>query len=176
MIRTAVVAASLWVVANGAGAAEAKAPAAQSPLVRALADCRLQAEESARLRCLEAAAAALIEASANGQVVLVTREDVRKTRKSLFGFSLPKLPFFGGDDSAGEQQEEITATIAWARALPHGKWQMKLEGGGLWETTETSMGGRDPRKGADVVIKRGVLGSYVMRVGGQRWVRVKRVG
>ena len=166
------------VAASLAGGAEAqRTQGAQSPLVQALANCKAQTDDQARLRCYDAAAGALTAATASGTIVVVDREDVRKTRRSLFGFSLPKLPFFSGDDSASSQQDEITASLASARPLPNGKWQLKLQDGALWETTEAaSMSMNDPKAGNAVVIKRGPLGSYMIRVAGQRGIRAKRVG
>jgi hypothetical protein len=89
-----------------------------------------------RLRCYDQTAAALTEAAASGKVVLVDQEDVRKTRRSLFGFSLPKIPFFSGDSSADEAQEELTAKIASASSIGNGKYRMRLEDGAVWDTTE----------------------------------------
>ena len=160
----------------GAGTAEARNDPVQSPLVVALANCRLQSDDAARLRCYDSAAAALTEATSRGSIVVVDQEDVRKTRRSLFGFSLPKIPFFSGDRSAGETQEEITAKIASAGPIGYGKWRIKLEDGALWETTEASGSVSDPRPGNEVKIKRGTLGGFMMRVAGQRALRAKRVG
>jgi len=160
----------------GVGAAEAQTKRGQSPLVQALANCRAQPDDTARLRCYDAAAAALADATSRGSVVVVDQEDVRKTRRSLFGFSLPKIPFFSGDRSADDQQEELTAKIASAGPLGYGKWRIRLEDGALWETTEALRAIRDPSAGNEVKIKRGPLGSYMIRVAGQRAVRAKRVG
>jgi len=162
--------------AAGANAAPQKAGPQESPLVQAIANCQRQTDDSARLRCYDAAARALTEASSSGKVVLVDREDVRKTRRSLFGFALPKLPFFSGDDSAETQHDELTAKVAAAGPIGHGKHRIKLEDGALWETTEGRSGLADPRRGDTVVIKRGALGGYMMRIGGQRALRAKRVG
>jgi len=171
------------VIAIGAGtalllgpAAMAAKPGPESPLVRALANCRGQTDDQARLRCYDAAAAALTQATESGTIVVVDREDVRKTRRSLFGFSLPKLPFFSGDDSAESQTDELTATIASAGALGHDKYRIRLEDGAIWETTEASSAVREPRRGDTVLIKRGPLGSYMMKIAGQRALRAKRVG
>jgi hypothetical protein len=166
----------LVVAAFAAEAWAAKPQAEQAPLVQALANCRAQSDDAARLRCYDAAAAALTDAAARGSVVLVDQEDVRKTRRSLFGFSLPKLPFFSGDKSADDQQDELTAKIASAGPIGYGKWRIKLEDGALWETTEASSAVSDPRAGNEVKIKRGPLGSYMIRIAGQRGLRAKRVG
>ena len=160
----------------GSAAFGAKSKPVESPLVRAFSDCQRQTEDAARLRCYDAAAASLTAAAASGKIVVVDQEDVRKTRRSLFGFSLPKLPFFSGDNSADDQSNELTAKIASAGPLGYGKYRIKLEDGALWETTEGSMALDQPRSGDTVVIKGGPLGSYMMRIAGQRAVRAKRVG
>jgi hypothetical protein len=148
----------------------------QSPLVQALAGCRAQTDDAARLRCYDAAAGALTAAAAEGNVVVVDQQDLKQARRSLFGFSLPKLPFFGGDRSAEDAPEELTAKISSARALGYGKWQVRIEDGAVWETTDSFGNMREPRPGNEVLIKRGALGSYMMRIAGQRAVRAKRVG
>lgn len=159
-----------------AGPVEAKTRPPQSPLVEALAKCRAQTDDIARLRCYDQAAGALTEAAAQGDVVVVDQQDLKQARKSLFGFSLPKLPFFGGDESASDQEAEIAASIASAEGLGYGKWRITLDNGAVWETTEVSSSVRDPRAGNPVLIKRGALGSYLMRIDGRRGLRAKRVG
>lgn len=161
--------------AAGAASAEPQKVPAQSPFVQALANCRTQTEDAARLRCYDGAISALTSAAEQGKVMVVDQEDVRKTRRSLFGFNLPKLPFFQGDKSGAEAQEELTATIASVRSLPHGRWRLTLEDGAHWETLETSGFIADPRVGNPVLIKRGALGGYMMRIAGQRALRAKRV-
>ena len=163
-------------ILGGATAAQAKEKAAQSPLIEALSRCRAQSDDAARLRCYDAAAGALTAAAAQGELVVVDQQDLKKVRKSLFGFSVPKLPFFGGDRSADETEDEITATIASVGPAGGGKWRVKLEDGALWETTEASAFIRDPKVGNTVLIKRGALGSYMMRIAGQLALRAKRVG
>jgi hypothetical protein len=145
------------------------------PVVQDLSACRTLADDSARLRCYDAAAAALAQAADKGDIVVVDRDDVRKTRRSLFGFNVPKLPFFSGDDSASDQQDEITAKIAGAHSLGNGKWSIRLEDGAVWETTEAKSAVRTPRAGNEVLIKRGSLGGYFMRIAGQRTLRARRV-
>ena len=74
------------------------------------------------------------------------------------------------------QQDEITATVASASALGYGKYRVRIEDGAIWETTEGWPTLREPRRGDTVVIKRGSLGSYLMKIDGQRGLKAKRVG
>jgi hypothetical protein len=155
---------------------EAKTKPVQSPLVQALGSCETLTDAVARLACYDRAGVALTKAAAQGKIVIVDQQDLKDTRKQLFGFSLPKLPFLSSGDSASEQQDEIAASIASARDIGDGKWRITIDSGAVWETTEGSFSGRDPRPGNPVVIKRGALGSYMMRIDGRRGIRARRIG
>lgn len=159
----------------GAAAAEARERAPQSPLVEALARCKAQAEDAARLRCYEAAAGALTAAAAQGEVVVVNQRDLKTARRSLFGFSLPGVPFFGGDDSQDKEQNEVESKVRAAEMLADGKWLVILDTGATWQTTEATRGEPAPKRGEIVRIKKGALGSYVFSVEGGRKHRAMRL-
>src|SRR5690606_8398267 len=122
--------------------------------------------------------AALDAADAKNEIAVLDREAVRETRRSLFGFSLPRLPFLGGGRDEGEEKDEglqsIEATIKSARSLGYGKWQIELDSGAQWATTET-VAGRAPSAGKAIEIKRGAIGSYFGKIEGGRAVRMTRV-
>ena len=106
---------------------------------------------------------------------MVSRDDVRKTRRSLFGFTLPKLPFFSGDDTdKDEQPDEIETTVKTARATRDGNFTVVMADDAVWRTTEPLR--KMPRTGDKVKIKKAALGSYFLSVGGLRGVRAMRVG
>jgi len=103
-------------------------------------------------------------AAAANEVAVLDKEDVRKTRRSLFGLALPPLPFLGGDkgdegEPDGEGEAQLTATIASTKSLGYGKWAFALEDGAQWVTTEAVVYGQ-PTKGKSVVLKRAALGGY----------------
>lgn len=155
----------------------AKAPPPQSPLVTALDRCRSIADAAQRLACFDQAAGALVAAARTGQVSVVDRGELRQARRSLFGFSMPKLPFFAGDESGKDVTDEIETTIKAVGSIGYGKYRIILtEGNALWETTETAISLREPQKGQKVSIKRGPMGSYFIRINGQRGVKGRRVG
>jgi len=79
--------------------------------------CRALADAAARLQCYDAASKSLEEATESRQVVLLDQGDVRKTKRSLFGFSLPKIPFFGESDE--EQDEEYKQIEARSTVFKH---------------------------------------------------------
>jgi hypothetical protein len=163
----------------GLGAGDAQTPPAAatgSDLVNALAACRAMGDAARRLACYDEAVTRLTQAVGRNDVVVLDREDIRRTRRSLFGFHLPRLPLFGGGArEVDESPEEITATVASAHNIGYDKYQIRLEDGAIWQTTEASPYVRGPHSGSTVVIRRGPLGSYMMRIDGQRALRAMRM-
>ena len=145
---------------------------AQSGLLGGLAACRTITSPDDRLACFDREAARIGQAVASREVVVLSRQDVVDTHRSLFGFSLPKLPFFG--DQTGEAHEMLTNATG-ARSLGYGKWQIVLSEGGTWETTEGDDNNFLPHAGSKIRIRRGVLGSYLMNIDGARAVSAHRV-
>jgi hypothetical protein len=149
----------------------------QVPQLRALDACRAIADNSRRLACFDSAAANLVNATKAGELNVVDRGQLRQARRSLFGFSMPKLPFFAGDRSAEDDQPTLETKVTSVRAIENGRYRIKIaEGEATWETTESFLNFTPPRVGDPVSIKRGPLGSYFLRFGGQRGVRGRRVG
>ena len=143
----------------------------------ALVHCRSIAEAAARLQCFDAAAAALEQAAERRDLVVVDRAQVHESRRRLFGLALPHLPIFGGGDNDRDDQEisQIESTIASAVRNDLGQWQVRMQEGGTWIQTDFNQLALAPRPGQPVVVHRGPLGSYMMRVGHQPGVRVRRV-
>jgi hypothetical protein len=133
-----------------------------------------------RLACFDQQVGAMDAAAQRDEVVVLDKSELNKTRKTLFGFSFPKLPFLGGgdDDDGDKPQSEgvthIDAVIASVRSLGYGKWQIGLEDGAQWMTTE-AMTARDPKPGQKIELKRAAMGSFMGKVEGGRAVRMKRV-
>lgn len=152
-------------------------PAPPSPLVAAIDRCRQIADNTQRLACYDNAAGALVTASNSGEVSIVDRNEVRKVRHSLFGFSMPKIPFFSGDTTASETQNKLNSTITSVRQLNNGYYRIVIaDNGAVWETTDSSVSFDPPRTGQKIEIIRGALGNYFLRINGQIGVRGKRVG
>ena len=164
-------------VSLASGQAAAKAPPPTSPLVGALQACQSIAGDQQRLACFDRASAALVSATASGDVSVIDRAQLRTARRSLFGFSMPKLPFFAGDSSADDVSDVLETTIKSARGIGYGKYRLVIaEGDAEWEMTETFATFREPRAGQKIQIKRASLGSYLLKIGGQRGVKGRRVG
>jgi hypothetical protein len=148
--------------------------ARSNALLQALAACRSVADEKARLDCYDGASARLAEAVDRKELVVLDQQEIRETRRSLFGFSVPNIPLFRGE--GGGDDGKLETTIAGASRLEGGKWQIRLEDGAIWQTNETRLNLSDPRPGQKIVIQRGTMGNYFLRINGQRGIRGRRTG
>ncbi len=153
-------------------AADGASPPPQA--VQAAIDCRKVEEAAARLACYDKAVASLDQALSKGQVMAVDHAQVQAVRRQAFGFTLPSLSLF--DRSGGPQEDvsEVTLAVESARQGSDGKWIIQLEGGQVWRQIDTGEFSRDPKPGAQAVIKKAMLGSYMMMIGGHSPVRVHR--
>ena len=133
-------------------------------------DCRAIQDDAQRLACFDREVAALAQAQATREVVVVDREAVQRTRRSLFGLTLPDVGRLFGDDV----DNEINSTVVAAQFNGIGMASIQIEGGAVWVQTEGRPISRRPRAGMPVQIRRGALGSYLLSVDGQRAVRVIR--
>ncbi|HEX8215323.1 MAG TPA: hypothetical protein VF582_07630 [Allosphingosinicella sp.] len=156
--------------AAGQAAGQAPPPA----VVRAPIDCRGLADGAARLRCYDAAVGALAEATRSGTIVVLDRSAVRRTKRSLFGFDLPDLPFFGDDEDEPKVPKELIAKVKSARPYGHLMWLMELETGAAWQTMEPTPNLSLPRAGDEIKIRKAVAGGYMLQIG-QQFIRTKRV-
>lgn len=145
--------------------------------VTALDACRKLIDDAARLVCYDRAVSALTDAVSSGDVAVVDREQMVKTRRSLFGFTLPDLPLLRGQGRKEEPElKKIASTIVSSSAVADGRYRMTLaDSDAVWETTENSDSLSPPRRGDKVTIEKGAMGAYFIQVGSQRWVRGRRV-
>lgn len=176
----------MWLVGGGmalAGVSVTAAPRTQQPrpeIFTSLLQCRAIAEDAARLACFDRQSAAMDAAAQRDEVVVLDKGELKKTRKTLFGFSFPKLPFLSdSDDKPSQSREEegfshIEAKIASLRSMGYGKWQIGLEDGAQWATTE-AITGREPEVGQTIEIRRAAIGSFLGKIAGGRAVRMKRI-
>jgi len=172
-----VLAASISMAAPASAKDKDKKGAAPSPLVTAIDRCRQMTDPTQRLACYDSAASALVTAANSGAVTVVDQNDIRKARRSLFGFNLPRIPFFGGDDTADEAARQLDSTITSVQALNNGYYRIVIaDNNAVWETNETNIAFDAPKKGQKITIVRGALGNYFLRINGQLGVRGRRVG
>lgn len=145
-----------------------------------LLQCRAITDDKQRLACFDQQVGAMEAASQRDEVVVLDKSELNKTRKTLFGFALPKLPFLSDNEAKDETKQEegfshIEAKIGSLHSLGYGKWQIVLEDGAQWMTTE-AVTGRPPKVGQTIEIRRAAMGSFMGKVEGGRAVRMKRVG
>lgn len=172
--RLVAIAALIW--SGPALAANVAVPTAKP--VAALQQCRTMTDTTARLACYDRAVDALNAATASNEVVIVERQEVRKVRKGLFGFSLPKVGFLTGQPGNAEDKadtSEMQGVITASRSIGNGKWRFTVEEGGTWETVEANMGFSDPLPGRKVLLEAGSLGGYFAKVEKGRRVQAKRI-
>ena len=136
-----------------------------------LAECRRIEEPTQRLACYDREVAAVVAASDEGEVRLVEREDVRETRRKLFGFAVPDK-LFGNDD---EQLDTLETTIT--RVQPYGRegYLITTDEGSVWRITNPPLRFARPKAGQSVEFKTAALGSFFVRVNGQLGVKGVRV-
>jgi hypothetical protein len=172
MLRVGTLVAALAVCATPALAKER--PIATSPLVTELGKCQKVADSSARLACYDKAVPAFVGASNSGDIKVVDRESVRKARRSLFGFSLPSIPFFNsGDDK--DAPSKLDSTILNFSSIGNGFYRFTIaDGGAVWESTEAA-NTRDAKSGEPVVITRGAMSGFWAKIGNRRELRVRRI-
>lgn len=157
----------LAVLAAPAGAQERAASAPPDVFTRVTA-CRQVANEAQRLACFDREVAALAQAQASREVVVVDRAQVQQTQRSLFGLALPDMGRLLGEGRA----EAVEGAITHIRFDQTGRLTFQLDSGAVWTQTE----GRRvrARPGMRVRIRRGALGSFLANVDGQSAVRVIR--
>src|SRR5687767_14492852 len=117
--------------------------ARSNALIQALAACRAVADEKARLDCYDKASARLAEAVDKRELVVMDRQEIQETRRSLFGFSVPNIPLFRGE--SGGDDGKLETIIAGAGRLEGGRWAIRLEDGAVWQTSETRLNLSDPK-------------------------------
>lgn len=155
------------VTAGSASAQDAASPTGISDRVVA---CRSIADPAQRLSCYDEAVGAFAQAQQSGDMVVVDREQVRRTNRSLFGLSLPDMGSFGSEtDRVAEQ----TYAIRSAERSAYGGWVLQMQDGTVWRQTDDRRIPR-PRDGASAHVERGRLGGYTMSINGAASIRVER--
>jgi hypothetical protein len=176
VVRLSLMAAITLTIASGAAAAAPKNSPTQPPppgFARLLA-CQSIRDNVQRLACYDREVTGVGTANARGDLVVMDREQVRKTRRSLFGLSLPDLGVFGGGELPGDATV-LETRIKQTRQGPDGKWWFYLAEGGSWLQLDRREFIVDPAPGQPVRIKRGALGSYMMNVNKQLAISVHRL-
>lgn len=147
-------------------------------VLESLTKCRAVPAADARLACFEQATAALEGAVRSKDVHIVDRQDIRQARRSLFGFTIPRVALFGEGDRGEKTEEpdfdEINTTIVSARSLDNNRAELRIaDNDAVWVTVDPMP--FPPKPGAKVRIRKGTLGTYFIAVSGERSVRGMRL-
>ncbi|HEX7657185.1 MAG TPA: hypothetical protein VF404_09335 [Sphingomonas sp.] len=168
IVLTVAIATGLVSTIAGAADHDAKRPTVVSDVVH----CRTLTDNAARLACYDGAVAALDKAESTQQIVVMDREQVRTTRRSLFGFSLPKINLFGGDKD-GDRMSAIDTSVASVSHDADARLVFTTPEGATWHQIDDR-----PtfavKRGTKVTIKAAALGSYFANFTGSVPVRVRR--
>lgn len=161
-------------VAQNSAARDNNVSAAPAMITRVSA-CRSIAAASERLACYDREVAAMAAAQANGDLVAMDRQQVRRTKRSLFGLALPDLGVFGDSNSIEGDATTLETTIKSTWQNADGKWTFVLSEGGKWQQLDSRGFIVDPRAGHPIRIRRAAMGSYMANVNKQNAIRIRRV-
>jgi hypothetical protein len=151
------------------------APAPPKPAgFQKMIDCRAIAEPGARLACFDREVAAVANAEARQDLVVIDRAKVRTARKTLFGLSVPDLGIFGGGDDE-EGVNRIEGELAAVGRNADGRWTFRLADGARWIQADSRELGVDPAPGQKIAIRKAAMGSFLANVNKQIAIRVRRV-
>ena len=138
-------------------------------------DCRTIQSPAERLACFDREVAAMQAAEASRELVVVDRQQLRRTRRSLFGLTLPSLGLFADDNDDPEIVNEITGTVRTVSQNAYRRYTFTLEDGQRWAQIDGTDLGIEPRRGDPIRIRRAAMGSYLANVRGQIAMRVRRL-
>jgi hypothetical protein len=160
------------VLAADPAIAKTPPPTALPANVQALLACRSIADSNQRLACYDRESGTVAQAVEKKDLVVIDRAQATAAKKSLFGFSVPS---FAGLLGGGDVQQ-IEGTVAGVSQNADGGWVIKLADGSVWSQTDDTPVALEPRRGDKVVVRRGTLGSYFVRIGKQPGFKAKRIG
>jgi hypothetical protein len=145
-------------------------PEHREDLLTTLIQCRQIGEAEQRLACFDRAAS---EIAGAGEIAIVSREDITRDQRSLFGFSAPMMnPFNRGGRT--EELQSITATLTSVRDGGRGAWVLTLDDGSVWRAIDSTTPTFSIRRQYPVTVRRAAMGSYMMKVGDTPPFRVRR--
>ena len=170
-----------WLVAGGLAAIAATGatakpipPSAPPAAVQSLLSCRSIADSAQRLACYDKAAQGFADAMGKKEVVVIDKARANEARRSLFGFTIPNFGALlgGGGDEISQIESTVTDVVEGA----YGTLTLRLADGSTWTQIDDTPVALPPRRGDKVVVRRGALGAYFLKLGSQPGFKAKRVG
>jgi crotonobetainyl-CoA:carnitine CoA-transferase CaiB-like acyl-CoA transferase len=162
-----------WGAAAFASDPAAPPATSQVEVLKGLTACRAITDGPARLACYDKAAAAIDQAQASGEVLVIDRAQARAARRQAFGFNLSALSIL--DRTAPRDEvNTLNSTVAEAYRNSDGKWVIVLEDGAHWRQIDDADLSHSPHAGSVIRIRHASLGSFVMNIDGQPYIRVHR--
>jgi hypothetical protein len=156
-----------------AGARRQPASGTPANMQRLLA-CRSIQDSAQRLACFDRETAAVDQAIAKRDLVMIDKARATAAKRSLFGFSIPDFGgLFGGNE---DEVKEIASTVTSFSHNAYTGWTITLADGSVWGQTDDAQLGLPPAKGQKVVVHRGSFGAFYLRLNGQPGYKVKRIG
>ena len=174
-LRVPLAAAVLLCLATAASAQRPRPGEERPAALTRVVQCRAVASAEERLACYDREVAAMDAAQSSGQLVAMDRTQIRRTRNSLFGLTLPNLGIFGDSNEDEEEASRIESTVRSATQAPDGKWIIQLADGARWIQLDSRNLNVDPRPGQPIRIRRAAMGSYLANVNNQVAIRVRRI-
>ena len=105
---------------------------------------------------------------------MIDKARANEARRSLFGFTVPNFgALFGG---GGDEVSQIESTVTDVVEGAFGTLTLKLADGSTWAQIDDTPVALPPRRGDKVVVRRGALGAYFVKLGSQPGFKAKRVG
>lgn len=146
-------------------------------LIDGLRACRGLSGESERVSCYDANVDALLRALDADEVRMIDREEVRKTRRQLFGLPMPEIDILKPDEKSKteEQNALFETTVASARQIGRGSWRLTTVEGAVWEINNPPRRLEPIMAGDKVVFKKASLGYYFIRINRQLGVKGRRI-
>lgn len=161
----------LWVMMAAIGMAGAAHAADTASPLDPLYACRAITDPTERLACFDQNSATIERAEKAGDVVSIDKSKAESIKREAFGFHMPSLPKLGLPGS-GADLEAIQASLTQMIPLGEGQYIFRLDNGQVWEQIDDRID--RPRMPATVTVKKGAMGSYLLKIGDQRAVRVRR--
>jgi hypothetical protein len=168
------------------------APAfAQAKPLEQVYACAGLTDGAARLACFDAAVSGLKRADDTGSVSVVSREQIEKAEKEAFGLAPPSLSTLvetqadapssssGASAKTAEAKlqplDKVTLAIKEISTAADGRYRVAMENGQVWRQTDDIKLGGLSQKNLTAEIRKGALGTFVMKIGNRSAIRVKRV-